>query len=84
MNYTRADVKAVRDAIAAAVPDAHFAEGDFGFMLGVAHPTKPTAFTLFKTEYGGFDDDGNAVGPVVVTNYTRLADVPKIVELLRQ
>ena len=83
LDYTRQDVRAIRDAIAAEVPDARFDEhGDYGYRLGVAHPTKPMAWKLFQTDYN-LDNDGNVIGEVVVTAFTRLEDVPKIVELLR-
>ena len=48
MSYTRADVKAVRNAISAEFPDAYFEASNYGYDLGVRHPTKEEATWLFR------------------------------------
>jgi len=74
MVYTRADIKRVREAIAAKIPEARFHESDYGFGLAVSN--NGVGRKLFEIHY-------DHAGLSTVTAHTSIEDVPQIVGYLR-
>lgn len=83
MGYTQNDMRKVRAAISAALPNARFTEWDYGFAMAVY--TDTAAITLFETVYPELDEDGSLVeggaAPIEISRAT-LSDVPMIVKAL--
>lgn len=84
-NWTKADMRKVRDAIAEAVPEAVFHESDYGWGLAVSvKKDRPSPFigvTLFNIEYYTGEDGEPVAG---TTTCTDMDAVPLVVSWLKE